>query len=125
MTVKGAVMAHPARSRRRRWSFEMAILVPILAYLAIFYVYPLGRILLLSVYGPRGVTFDHFVRMVTVPVYGQVLMRSFRIATLVTGVSLVLGYPVAYLLSLLKPRQVALIMPVILVPFTISVLVRS
>jgi len=102
----------------------MLILVPTLAYVAVFYVYPLARILLLSVYGPR-LTFDHFLRMVTVPVYAQVLMRSFRIALLVTGLSLVLGYPVAYLLSTLKPRQVALLMPVILVPFTISVLVRS
>jgi len=113
-----------ARPRRKRWSPETLILVPILAYLAVFYVYPLARILLLSVYGPR-LTFDHFLRMVTVPVYTQVLMRSFRIALLVTVLSLVLGYPVAYLLSTLKPRRVALLMPVILVPFTISVLVRS
>ena len=133
MTVKGELAAHPtnreghrerARPRRKRWSLETLILVPILAYLAVFYVYPLARILLLSVYGPR-LTFDHFLRMVTVPVYTQVLMRSFRIALLVTVLSLVLGYPVAYLLSTLKPRQVALLMPVILVPFTISVLVRS
>ena len=113
-----------ARPRRKRWSPETLILVPILAYLAVFYVYPLARILLLSVYGPR-LTFDHFLRMVTVPVYTQVLMRSFRIALLVTVLSLVLGYPVAYLLSTLTPRRVALLMPVILVPFTISVLVRS
>ncbi len=125
MTVSGASTAHPARSRRRRWSLETAILIPILCYLAVFYVYPLRRILLLSVYGPKGVTVDHFLRMVTVPVYGQVLMRSFRIATLVTVWSFILGYPVAYLLSRLKPKQVALVMPVILVPFTISVLVRS
>ena len=133
MTVKGELTAHPttreghrerARPRWRRWSLETLTLVPILAYLAVFYVYPLARILLLSVYGPR-LTFDHFLRMVTVPVYTQVLMRSFRIALLVTVLSLVLGYPVAYLLSTLKPRRVALLMPVILVPFTISVLVRS
>jgi putative spermidine/putrescine transport system permease protein len=130
MTVKEDLIAHPAgrrqvaRSGRKRYSFETVILVPILAYLAVFYVYPLSRILLLSVYGP-SFTFDHFLRMLTVPVYSQVLLRSFRIATLVTAASLVLGYPVAYLLALLKPRQVALLMPVILVPFTISVLVRS
>ena len=133
MTVKGELTAHPttreghrerARPRWKRWSLETLTLVPILAYLAVFYVYPLARILLLSVYGPR-LTFDHFLRMVTVPVYTQVLMRSFRIALLVTVLSLVLGYPVAYLLSTLTPRRVALLMPVILVPFTISVLVRS
>jgi putative spermidine/putrescine transport system permease protein len=60
-----------------------------------------------------------------VPVYGQVLMRSFRIATLVTVACFVLGYPLAYFLSRLKPRHVAMVMPIILVPFTISVLVRS
>ncbi len=133
MKVKGELTARPttregdrerAHPRRKRWSLETLILVPILVYLAVFYVYPLARILLLSVYGPR-LTFDHFLRMVTVPVYTQVLMRSFRIALLVTVLSLVLGYPVAYLLSTLKPRRVALLMPVILVPFTISVLVRS
>ena len=118
-------LALPARSRRRRWSLELWILVPILAYLAVFYVYPLGRILVLSVYGAKGLTVDHFVRMITVPVYGQVLMRSFRIATLVTVACFILGYPLAYFLSRLKPRQVAMVMPIILVPFTISVLVRS
>jgi len=120
----------PARERppdgrpRKRWSLETVILLPTLAYLVVFYVYPLARILVLSVYG-RGLTLDHFLRMVTVPVYTQVLARSFRIALLVTALSLVLGYPVAYLLSTLKPRRVALLMPIILVPFTISVLVRS
>ena len=118
-------LALPARSRRRRWSLELWILVPILAYLAVFYVYPLGRILVLSVYGSKGLTVDHFVRMITVPVYGQVLMRSFRIATLVTIACFVLGYPLACFLSRLKPRHVAMVMPIILVPFTISVLVRS
>ena len=118
-------LAIPARSRRRRWSLELWILVPILAYLAVFYVYPLARILVLSVYGSKGLTVDHFVRMITVPVYGQVLMRSFRIATLVTVACFVLGYPLAYFLSRLKPRHVAMVMPIILVPFTISILVRS
>jgi len=118
-------LALPARSRRRRWSLELWILVPILAYLAVFYVYPLGRILVLSVYGSKGLTVDHFLRMITVPVYGQVLMRSFRIATLVTVACFVLGYPLACFLSRLKPRAVAMVMPIILVPFTISVLVRS
>jgi ABC-type spermidine/putrescine transport system permease subunit I len=118
-------LALPARSRRRRWSLELWILVPILAYLAVFYVYPLGRILVLSVYGSKGFTFDHFVRMITVPVYGQVLMRSFRVATLVTIACFVLGYPLAYFLSRLKPRHVVMVMPIILIPFTISVLVRS
>lgn len=118
-------LALPARSRRKRWSLELWILVPILAYLAVFYVYPLGRILVLSVYGAKGLTFEHFARMITVPVYGQVLMRSFRIATLVTVACFVLGYPLAYFLSRLKPRHVAMVMPIILVPFTISVLVRS
>jgi len=123
--AKTVTLALPARSRRKRWSLELWILVPILAYLAVFYVYPLGRILVLSVYGAKGLTFDHFVRMITVPVYGQVLMRSFRIATLVTVACFVLGYPLAYFLSRLKPRHVAMVMPIILVPFTISVLVRS
>ena len=50
MTVASAL---PARPRRRRWPVELLILVPILVYLAVFYVYPLGRILALSVYGAR------------------------------------------------------------------------
>src|SRR5204863_9505112 len=98
MTVKGELTAHPttreghrerARPRWKRWSLESLTLVPILAYLAVFYVYPLARILLLSVYGPR-LTSNHFIRMVTVPVYTQDLMPSFRISILVTYLSLVL-----------------------------------
>jgi ABC-type spermidine/putrescine transport system permease subunit I len=121
--AQGEVAGGPP-ARRKRVSLETRVLVPVLVYLTVFYVYPLVRILVLSVYGPTF-TLAHLLRMVTVPVYFEVLLRSFRIALLATVLSVVLGYPVACLLARLTPRQVALIMPVILLPFTISVLVRS
>lgn len=95
-----------------------------LAYLVVFYAYPLARILALSVSGPH-LTLDNFAHALTVPVYTQVLWRSFRVASLATAGCILLGYPVAYLLAHLRTHHALLVMPAVLLPFWISVLVRS
>ncbi|MGE0005830.1 MAG: ABC transporter permease [Parvibaculaceae bacterium] len=58
-------------------------------------------------------------------VYVAALLRTLWIATVVTVLCLVLGYPVAYLLANLPPRQASLMMIFVIVPFWTSLLVRT
>lgn len=55
----------------------------------------------------------------------KILMRTFSVSAVVTIFCLLLGYPLAYWLSTLTPRQANILMILVLVPFWTSVLVRS
>ncbi|WP_296493320.1 ABC transporter permease [Rhodoferax sp.] len=55
----------------------------------------------------------------------KILMRTFSISAVVTIFCLLLGYPLAYWLSTLTPRQANILMILVLVPFWTSILVRS
>jgi putative spermidine/putrescine transport system permease protein len=55
----------------------------------------------------------------------KILMRTFSVSAVVTVFCLLLGYPLAYWLSTLTPRQANILMILVLVPFWTSVLVRS
>lgn len=57
-------------------------------------------------------------------VYGRILARTFGISAIVTLWCLVLGYPLAYWLSILPARQANVLMILVLVPFWTSILVR-
>jgi ABC-type spermidine/putrescine transport system permease subunit I len=57
--------------------------------------------------------------------YIRVFGITLQIATVVTVVTLLLGYPVAYALSSLSPARANLLMILVLIPFWTSILVRS
>jgi putative spermidine/putrescine transport system permease protein len=58
-------------------------------------------------------------------IYLAVLGRTFWISLMVTLVCLLLGYPLAYRLATLPPRQSNLLMILVLLPFWTSLLVRT
>ena len=58
-------------------------------------------------------------------VFGQVYVRTFYIATIVTLLTLLLGFPVAYLLATLPLKYSNILMILVLLPFWTSLLVRT
>jgi putative spermidine/putrescine transport system permease protein len=58
-------------------------------------------------------------------VYVQILGRTLFISGLVTLLTLILGYPVAYMLATLPQRTASLLMILVLIPFWTSLLVRT
>lgn len=68
-------------------------------------------------------------RLVAVPanraVYRDMYLRTFWISLQVTAFTLILGFPVAYLLANLPPRTANLLMILVLLPFWTSLLVRT
>ncbi len=58
-------------------------------------------------------------------VFGQVFLRTFYISTVVTLLTLLLGFPVAYLLATLPLKYSNLLMILVLLPFWTSLLVRT
>jgi ABC-type spermidine/putrescine transport system permease subunit I len=114
--------AFPTRPRQRRRIF--ALLLPLIAYLGVFYAYPIAAMMFRSVSEPYW-TIEHFAKLFSEGVYLHVLWMTVEVAAAVTLAALLLGYPVAYLLARLDRAKSNLLLILVLVPFWTSVLVRT
>ncbi len=120
-----AVDASLAPERRDAVRHLLILLPAILVLLALF-VYPLLGLVDRSVYKRgAGYTLEFYGQIWRVPVYLQVIGRTFRTSALVTLICLALGYPLAYLLATLRPRVGRLLLIVVILPFFTSIIVRT
>jgi putative spermidine/putrescine transport system permease protein len=100
------------------------LLVPIVAFFAVFYLYPLAQLLATSVYD-GGFTAKYYREFFAEPTNLKVIWLTARLAFSVTAVTLLLAYPVAYVLATRRGRIATILMVSVLLPFWISILVRS
>ncbi len=68
---------------------------------------------------------QNYAKLVSNPLYVQVLLRTMRIAASVTLLSLLLGYPLAYFLSFHVGARKELLYQLVIVPLWVSYLVRG
>ncbi len=71
--------------------------------------------------GPDGVAFKSEEKRIYLNLFG----RTLWLATLITFLTILLGYPIAFLLATLKTRTSNLLMILVLLPFWTSLLVRT
>ncbi len=134
----GDQIQDPAR-RRLLWlkikeqGFFLSLVLPAVALVTIFLIYPLWRMFSLS-FGSLedGVAFnynfdtiDQYQRAIDGPVYRELFKTTFQISFLTTVFSILLGYPVAYLLANVADKTRAILLPLVVVPFWTSILVRT
>jgi putative spermidine/putrescine transport system permease protein len=100
------------------------LLGPACAVLVLLFVVPIGYVLLLSVTDPR-VALTHYQRIFTTPVYTRVMVNTFVTSLVVTGLCLVLGYPVAYVMARRPGRVATLLLTVVAMSFWTGFLVRT
>ena len=110
-------------TRRRQWRL-FALVVPLVVFLLVVYGYPLVGFMSRGVFDPT-LTGAHLQELTSGDTAFRIILITFRIAATVTIGCLVLGYPVAYLLSSINPRASNLLMILVLVPFWTSILVRT
>ena len=124
--VAGTMIDASLAPERRDAVRYLLILLPATVLLLALFVYPLLGLVDRSVYKRgTGYTLEFYGQIWLVPVYLQVIGRTFRISALVTLMCLALGYPVAYLLAMLRPRLARLLMIVVVLPFFTSIIVRT
>src|ERR1700688_3457581 len=97
--------AHLRRSELR----NLALVLPVLVYLGVFYAYPVAAMMFRSISEPHW-TADNFAQIFREPVFLQVLWLTARISLIVTLAALVLGYPVAYVLARIERSKSNLLM---------------
>ncbi|WP_370634874.1 ABC transporter permease [Cognatishimia sp. MH4019] len=109
----------------------LALISAPLGYVIAMLAVPLAAILLISFWTQDFQTFDttptlnNYREAVTDPLYRELLFRSIRIAGLVTLVTVLLAFPIAYFISFhVAPSRKSLWLFLITIPFWTSYLIR-
>lgn len=120
MTAASAIALNAKRPWLRLGPFMLT--VPALLLLTLLFLLPLARLFSLSFEGGSLVWYE---KALTGGLYTAILYRTFEIAAIVTVCSLLIGYPVAFLLATTTPIWRAVGFAFIMLPLWTSVLVRT
>jgi putative spermidine/putrescine transport system permease protein/spermidine/putrescine transport system permease protein len=87
---------------------------------------PVGWLFWLSFLNDAGgFSLEHYRRIWEQPSYGRAFRLTFEISFITTAICILLGYPLAYVLSQLPRRAANLCMIAVMLPFWTSLLVRT
>jgi ABC-type spermidine/putrescine transport system permease subunit I len=100
--------------------------LPALILVAVAMIAPIAWLFWLSFLADDGsFSLVHYERLVEQPSYGRIFRATFEISALATAICVLLGYPLAYVMSQLPERAANLCMIGVLMPFWTSILVRT
>jgi putative spermidine/putrescine transport system permease protein len=112
-------------AKPRYWSVtEGPLVLPAVLLFTAVYLYPLSRLVAWSLFTP-AFSLQHYRALLAEPAYLTAFVNTVNLSVSVTVTTLVLGYPVAYLMTTLSPRARAVVLACVLVPFWTSILVRT
>lgn len=123
----GTLNAAPLRADRRRQALVfLALLSPGLFLVFAVIIVPVGWLFWLSLFDENGtLSVANYARFFEQASYVKTFTTTFKIAFVVTGGCVLLGYPLAYLLSQLPRRAASICLVFVILPFWTSVLVRT
>lgn len=121
------------RLATRRRVAALAVLAPPLGWALLFMIVPYAIMFAFSLYRKEGLAFvpdlnfDSYLALLTDPQYRQVLLRTLKIALMVSLCALALAYPLAYFLvfKVRSARLRLLLYMAIIVPLWVSYLLRA
>ena len=116
--------------RRNPLVFWVINLPPTL-WLVVFFLTPLALVWALSFGEKRGVvdieitwTLDNYARAFD-PLYLKIFLKSFRMATVTTLLCLVVGFPVAFMITFAPQKWKPWLLLLIILPFWTNLLIRT
>lgn len=115
------------RADGRRESLGLlALLSPGLLLVFAVIIVPIGWLFWLSLFDEAGqLSAANYARFFEQASYIKTFVTTFKVAFTVTGACVVLGYPLAYMLSQLPRRAAGVCLIFVILPFWTSVLVRT
>ena len=109
---------------RKRWlPVGASQIAPLTVVMIIAFDIPIAAMLATS-FSP-DMTLTHYRSLIETPIYLRVLGNTFWIAGLTTAACALLGYPLAYWMRTLSPRGRVVSVAMVVIPFWVSVLVRT
>src|ERR1700744_4324745 len=104
-------------------AYKSAVTIPPLLWVIAFLLIPYALLFCYSFWSVSSQqtivhswNFQNYIQLVRNPIYISVLFRSIRIASAVTFLALLLGYPLAYFLSFHAPKRKNLLYQLVIMP---------
>ncbi len=113
-----------AANRQRLRGTGIVLALPAMLLLAIFFVVPVVSLLLRSVTEP-DLGLQNYETLLATSTYAKIFLNTFMVASVVTTVTILLGYPVAWLLSILPTRWATIGFGIILLSMWTNLLART
>ncbi len=116
---------------KRQTLINNIIAIPIIVWIALLVGIPLIFVLILSFLSKDNLgniiftfTLDNYKTMFS-PIYLKVFLNSFILATFTGLITLIIGYPIAYITANLQAKSRSLAIGLIMLPFWLSSLLRT
>lgn len=102
---------------------KLIFFIPYLIWLSLFVIAPIILITIYAFKGEHGFTLSNFIQFFTNGTFLRMTLNSFWYAFLITGLTLLISYPTAYILSRMKNQQFWLLL--IILPTWINLLLKA
>ncbi|CAI8780695.1 putative spermidine/putrescine transport system permease protein [Pseudomonas sp. IT-P12] len=114
-----------AREERKEHTSMLLLLTPALVMVVVLLILPLCWLALQSVQTEEGFSLANYIRIFQETIYWDTFALTFKISFMVTVLSILMGFPIAYAASRLQGFWANLILICVILPFWTSVLVRA
>ncbi len=114
-----------ARAERAEQRNYLLLFLPALLLVLLFLGVPLGLLALQSFSEGDKFTLVHYMRIFDEAIYWRTYAETLKISALVTFLSIVMGFPIAYAAATTSRGLSSLILALVMLPFWTSVLVRT
>lgn len=112
------------KGQYQEWVYA-GLTLPALCLVGVIILLPFGFLAWTSMFDTSGApSAENYLRLLR-PAYVQAFLSTLELSAVVSLLCVLLGYPVAYLLSQLPPRAAQILLVLVLLPFWTSVLVRT
>jgi spermidine/putrescine transport system permease protein len=130
--LKPFVISRPKAKSKKRWTFEGFLGIPYQALIIVLIMIPIFLMLLYSFQSRETsqtftliFTLDNYLRFINEPIFVGLMAESIGLAFVATLVSLVIGYPLAYIISKSHTKTKTLLILLITAPMWINMLLRT
>ena len=130
--MKPFVISKPKAKIKKRWTFEGFLGIPYQALIVVLIIIPIFLMLLYSFQSRETsqtftliFTLDNYLRFINEPIFVGLMAESIGLAFVATVVSLIIGYPLAYIISKSTSRTKTLLILLITAPMWINMLLRT
>jgi spermidine/putrescine transport system permease protein len=130
--LKPFVISKPKAKIKKRWTFEGFLGIPYQALIVVLIIIPIFLMLLYSFQSRETsqtftliFTLDNYLRFINEPIFVGLMAESIGLAFVATVVSLLIGYPLAYIISKSTSKTKTLLILLITAPMWINMLLRT
>jgi putative spermidine/putrescine transport system permease protein len=99
-------------------------ILPALVFVALFFIVPVALLLVRSVLEPQP-GLGNYVQLLGTSTYLRIFFNTFLVSAVVTGCSLLIGFPVAWALAIMPKRLASILFAILLLSMWTNLLART